>query len=69
MADFRPIACSNVLYKLITKILVERMKPTLDKLVEKSQNAFVPGRKINVSILLAQELLVGYNQVCHLDVL
>ncbi|KAL0287393.1 UNVERIFIED_CONTAM: hypothetical protein Sradi_7126100 [Sesamum radiatum] len=41
--DFRPIACCNVLYKAITKILVRRMQQVLDLLIDYSQNAFVPG--------------------------
>ncbi|KAL0410765.1 UNVERIFIED_CONTAM: LINE-1 reverse transcriptase [Sesamum latifolium] len=38
------------------------MKVPLQKLVHFSQNAFIPGRTIPENILLAQELLTGYNQ-------
>ncbi|KAL0289735.1 UNVERIFIED_CONTAM: hypothetical protein Sradi_7066500 [Sesamum radiatum] len=62
VAEFRPISCCNVLYKTITKILVQRMRSTLDSLISPSQNAFVPGRSIGDNILLAQELFSGYNQ-------
>ncbi|KAL0287884.1 UNVERIFIED_CONTAM: hypothetical protein Sradi_7114900 [Sesamum radiatum] len=62
VAEFRPISCCNVLYKAITKILVQRMRSTLDTLISPSQNAFVPGRSIGDNILLAQELFSGYNQ-------
>ncbi|KAL0290512.1 UNVERIFIED_CONTAM: hypothetical protein Scaly_2668500 [Sesamum calycinum] len=40
----------------------QRMKVSLQQLVHLSQNAFIPGRKITENILLAQELLSGYNQ-------
>ncbi|KAL0401922.1 UNVERIFIED_CONTAM: hypothetical protein Slati_4222100 [Sesamum latifolium] len=62
VADFRPISCCNVLYKAITKILVQRIRPLLSRLVSPTQNAFIPGRMISDNILLAQELFAGYNQ-------
>ncbi|KAL0293553.1 UNVERIFIED_CONTAM: hypothetical protein Sradi_6930300 [Sesamum radiatum] len=62
VGDFRPISCCNVVYKIITKIMVKRMHLVLEKLIDSCQNAFVPGRSISDNILLAQELLSGYNQ-------
>ncbi|KAL0287398.1 UNVERIFIED_CONTAM: putative mitochondrial protein [Sesamum calycinum] len=62
VSDYRPIACCNTLYKAITKILVKRLQRVLPLMIDHSQNAFVPGRSISDNILLAQELLAGYNQ-------
>ncbi|KAL0290139.1 UNVERIFIED_CONTAM: hypothetical protein Sangu_2586400 [Sesamum angustifolium] len=62
VSDFRPIPCCNVLYKVITKIIVQRLRSVLDKMISPSQNAFVPGRSIGDNILLAQEIFSGYNR-------
>ena len=57
--DIRPIACCNVLYKCISKIITNRIKPMLNKLVSCNQSAFIPGRKIQDNILLTQEIRKG----------
>lgn len=62
MLDFRPIACCNVIYKCISKILTNRIKNGLSKIVSLNQSAFVPGRHIQNNILITQELLRGYNK-------
>ncbi|KAL2225019.1 UNVERIFIED_CONTAM: putative mitochondrial protein [Sesamum indicum] len=61
--DFRPISCCNVLYKVITKLLVQRLSMVLDKLISPCQAAFIPGKSIGDNIMLAQELFTGYNQI------
>ncbi|VFQ97347.1 unnamed protein product [Cuscuta campestris] len=55
--DFRPIACLNVLYKVITKILAKRMAPLLPDLIDPAQGAFVPGRSLVDNFLIAQHLI------------
>ncbi|GJS92346.1 RNA-directed DNA polymerase, eukaryota, reverse transcriptase zinc-binding domain protein [Tanacetum coccineum] len=62
ISDFRPIACCNVMYKCISKILTNRIKNGLSKVVSINQSAFIPGRYIQDNILLTQELLRGYNR-------
>lgn len=42
--DYRPIILCNVVYKIITKIMVERMKPILPNLISNEQDGFVEGK-------------------------
>lgn len=60
--DFHPIACCNVLYKIISKVLVNRFKQVIGGLVSLNQSAFIPGRQITDEILLAHELVRGFNR-------
>ncbi|GJW99432.1 RNA-directed DNA polymerase, eukaryota, reverse transcriptase zinc-binding domain protein [Tanacetum coccineum] len=62
ISDFRPIACCNVLYRCISKIITNRIKIGLNKVVNINQSAFIPGRHIQDNILLTQELLRGYDR-------
>ncbi|KAL2253070.1 UNVERIFIED_CONTAM: hypothetical protein Sindi_0101700 [Sesamum indicum] len=64
IADFRPISCCDVLYKVIVKLLVQRLSLVLGKLVSPCQTAFIPGRSIGDNIMMALELFTGYNQRC-----
>ncbi|GJT75704.1 RNA-directed DNA polymerase, eukaryota, reverse transcriptase zinc-binding domain protein [Tanacetum coccineum] len=53
----RPIACCNVIYKCISKILTNGIKVALSHVMDDNQTAFIPGRAITDNFLLVQELL------------
>ncbi|XP_057952995.1 uncharacterized protein LOC131147247 [Malania oleifera] len=45
--DFRPIACCNVMYKVIAKIIAARIKPCLEDIFNPAQSAFVKHRIVD----------------------
>ena len=53
---YRPISLCNVCYKIIAKIMANRVKPLLHKIVSTLQGAFAPCKLINDNILLAHQL-------------
>lgn len=55
-ADFRPISLSNTIYKTITKLIAEKIKPFLPDLISPFQTSFIKGRSTVDNAILAQEM-------------
>ena len=54
---YKPISLCIIIYKIITKIIVQRLRPFLDKLVSPLQATFVPRRKGLDNMIIVQELI------------
>ncbi|KAM1777719.1 hypothetical protein ACFX11_044342 [Malus domestica] len=57
MTQYRPIALCNVIYKILAKVLTNRLKVVMPKVISENQSAFVAGKQIQDNILVVHEIL------------
>lgn len=57
ISQFRPIYLGNVITKVISKVIANRLKPLMGDLVGQAQAGFIPGRQTSDNVVMAQELL------------
>ena len=59
---FRPISLCNTVYKVISKLIVERVRAVILNFVSPAQSTFIPGRWIAENQLIVQEILHSFKQ-------
>lgn len=56
MSQFRPISLCRFIYKIISKVLTNRLQPFIHGLISEQQSAFIPGRQIQDNIIVSHEI-------------
>ena len=57
MSEFHPISCCNVLYKIISKVMANKLRPSLTDIISSNQTAFIPKRSITDNAVIAFEVI------------
>ena len=57
LKNWRPISLLNVVYKLASSIISNRLKTVLDKLINQDQKGFIAGRFIGENVRLIYDVL------------
>lgn len=62
MSEFRPISLCNVIYRILAKVLANRMRVLLNSIISPVQSSFIPGRSIVDNVLIAFESAHALNR-------
>lgn len=58
--DYHPISLCNVLYKVISKLIANRLKKLIPSFISLNQSAFIKDRLLIENVLLASEIVKDY---------
>lgn len=57
MKEFRPLSLCNIVYKLVSKIIVSRLREAWKSFISPQQASFVPGRPSIDNVILCQKFV------------
>lgn len=69
LGDFRPISQVGSVYKVLSKVLSNRLKTVLPEIISEVQSAFLCGRNILDGVLIANEVVDGWRKVKKVGVI
>lgn len=61
LKEFRPISLCNVIYKVVSKCMVNRLRPLLTELISENQSAFIPG------CLITDNTIIAFESIHHIQ--
>jgi len=62
--NFRPISLCNVIYKIVSKVIANCLKPFLNSIILEAQSAFIVDRLITDNMLIAFESFHHMKNTC-----
>lgn len=60
MSDFRQISCVNLMHKLMTKMIADKLSKLSSELISPNQTTFIEGIHISYNTMLAEEMVYGF---------
>lgn len=57
VTELRPISLCDVIYKVVSKVLANRLKGVINEVISDTQSAYIPGRLISHNIMISYEIM------------
>ncbi|CAI6002625.1 unnamed protein product [Closterium sp. NIES-65] len=62
LSNYRPITLLNFTYKVLAKVVADRMKKVLHQVISKEQYGFIPGRRLSDAVSLVADIIDAANK-------